>query len=58
MKNLLLRMQKGVYFSMDSTNGSGLVTKKKQKYLIEYPESVLFGLAGLYDQWIDKKTVK
>ena len=30
--------------------------KRKQKYLIEYPESVLFGLAGLYDQWIDKKT--
>ena len=30
--------------------------KRKQKYLIEYPESVLFGFAGLYDQWIDKKT--
>lgn len=30
--------------------------KRKQKYLIEYPDSVLFGFAGLYDQWIDKKT--
>ena len=30
--------------------------KRKQKYLMEYPKSVLFGFAGLYDQWIDKKT--
>ena len=30
--------------------------RKKQKYLIEYPDSVLFGFAGLYDQWVDKET--
>ena len=30
--------------------------KRKQKYLIEYPDSMLFGFAGLYDQWVDKKT--
>jgi len=30
--------------------------RKKQKYLIEYPNSALFGFAGLYDQWVDKAT--
>ena len=30
--------------------------KKKQKYLIELPNSELFSFAGLYDQWIDKQT--
>ena len=30
--------------------------KKKQKYLIEFPNSELFSFAGLYDQWIDKQT--
>ena len=30
--------------------------KKKQKYLIELPNSELFSFAGLYDQWIDKIT--
>ena len=30
--------------------------KRKQKYLIEYPDLMLFGFAGLYDQWVDKKT--
>tara|TARA_B100000886_G_scaffold227392_1_gene158516 strand:- start:330 stop:581 length:252 start_codon:yes stop_codon:yes gene_type:complete len=30
--------------------------KKKQKYLIELPNSELFSFAGLYDKWIDKKT--
>ena len=29
---------------------------KKQKYLIELPNSELFSFAGLYDQWIDKQT--
>lgn len=29
---------------------------KKQKYLIEYPDSELFAFAGLYDQWVDKET--
>ena len=30
--------------------------KKKQKYLIELPNSELFSFAGLYDQWVDKWT--
>ena len=30
--------------------------QKKQKYLIELPNSKLFSFAGLYDQWIDKIT--
>ena len=30
--------------------------KKKQKYLIELPNSELFSFSGLYDKWIDKKT--
>ena len=30
--------------------------RKKQKYLIEYPDSELFGFAGLYDQWVNKET--
>ena len=30
--------------------------RKKQKYLIEYPDSKLFGFAGLYDQWVNKET--
>ena len=30
--------------------------KKKQKYLIELPNSELFSFAGLYDQWINKQT--
>ena len=30
--------------------------KKKQKYLIELPNSELFSFAGLYDQWVDKRT--
>ena len=30
--------------------------RKKQKYLIEYPDSQLFGFAGLYDQWVNKET--
>ena len=30
--------------------------KKKQKYLIELPNSELFSFAGLYDQWVDKQT--
>ena len=30
--------------------------KKKQKYLIELPNSELFCFAGLYDQWVDKQT--
>ena len=30
--------------------------RKKQKYLIEYSNSALFGFAGLYDQWVDKAT--
>ena len=30
--------------------------KKKQKYLIEFPNSELFSFAGLYDQWVDKRT--
>ena len=29
---------------------------KKQKYLLEYPDSELFGFAGLYDQWVNKET--
>ena len=28
----------------------------KKKYLIELPNSELFSFAGLYDQWVDKKT--
>jgi putative SOS response-associated peptidase YedK len=27
----------------------------KQKYLIKYPNSELFGFAGLYDHWVNKK---
>ena len=30
--------------------------RKKQKYLIEYPDSESFGFAGLYDQWVNKET--
>jgi len=30
--------------------------RKKQKYLIEYPDSELFGFAGLYDHWLNKET--
>ena len=30
--------------------------RKKQKYLIEYPDSKLFGFAGLYDKWVNKET--
>lgn len=30
--------------------------RKKQKYLVEYPDSELFGFAGLYDQWVNKET--
>ena len=30
--------------------------RKKQKYLIEYPDSELFEFAGLYDQWVNKET--
>ena len=30
--------------------------KKKQKYLIELPNSELFSFAGLYDHWVDKQT--
>ena len=30
--------------------------KKKQKHLIELPNSELFSFAGLYDQWVDKQT--
>ena len=30
--------------------------RKKQKYLIQYPDSKLFGFAGLYDQWVNKET--
>ena len=30
--------------------------REKQKYLIEYPDSKLFGFAGLYDQWVNKET--
>ena len=30
--------------------------RKKQKYLIEYPDSELFGFAGLYDHWVNKET--
>ena len=30
--------------------------RKKQKYLIEYPDSKLFGFAGLYDQWVNEET--
>ena len=29
---------------------------KKQKYLIKYLDSELFGFAGLYDQWVNKET--
>ena len=29
---------------------------KKEKYLIKYPDSELFGFAGLYDQWVNKET--
>jgi len=30
--------------------------RKKQKYLVEYPDSESFGFAGLYDQWVNKET--
>ena len=30
--------------------------RKKQKYLVECPDSELFGFAGLYDQWVNKET--
>ena len=30
--------------------------RKKQKYLVEYPDSELFGFAGLYDQRVNKET--
>ena len=30
--------------------------RKKQKYLIEYPDSESFGFAGVYDQWVNKET--
>ena len=29
---------------------------KKQKYLLEFPDSGLFGFAGLYDEWVNKET--
>ena len=30
--------------------------RKKQKYLIQYPDSGSFGFAGLYDKWVNKET--
>ena len=29
---------------------------KKLKYLLEFPDSGLFGFAGLYDEWVNKET--
>jgi putative SOS response-associated peptidase YedK len=29
---------------------------KKQKYLVEFPDSELFGFGGLYDEWVNKET--